>query len=61
MQSEDANAEANEPEEQIEDTSMFGEYDEELQNAIRMSMAEVQPGEEPSGKPKVSRSHSLTP
>lgn len=28
------------------DTSMFDAYDEELQNAIKMSMAEVQPGEE---------------
>lgn len=28
------------------DTSMFDAYDEELQNAIKMSMAEVQPGDE---------------
>ena len=28
------------------DASMFDAYDEELQNAIKMSMAEVQPGDE---------------
>lgn len=32
------------------DASMFDAYDEELQNAIKMSMAEVQPGEEPAAK-----------
>lgn len=36
------------------DVSMFDEYDEELQAAIRMSMAEVQPGEEANDASKVS-------
>lgn len=31
--------------------SMFDSYDEELQNAIRMSMSEVQPGEEATAAP----------
>ena len=33
--------------------SMFDEYDEELQAALRMSMVEVQPGEESQDASKV--------
>lgn len=39
-----AQAPAEQPKEPT-DASMFDVYDEELQNAIKMSMAEVQPGE----------------
>ena len=60
MQAEDAEVEDGEEEEddsaggEAADVSMFDEYDEELQNAIRMSMQETQPGEEKAeDKPKV--------